>query len=91
MRVHQLEEGAEVLEIVPASPADEAGLRAGDLILAVDDDKVTSRTPLAVLIADHEPDDTVTLTVERDGQKWETDVQLGGWSVLEEPETTWEG
>ncbi len=91
VRVHQLEKGAEVLEIVPESPAEKSGLREGDLILAVDDDEVTLETPLVRLIADHEPGDTVTLTVERDGQEREIEVELGEWLVLEEPETTWEG
>jgi len=91
VRVHQLEGGAEVLEIVPESPAEEAGLRAGARILAVDGDEVTPKTPLAGLIADHEPGDTVTLTVERDGQEWESEVELGRWPVLEEPGATWEG
>lgn len=91
VRVHQLEVGAEVLEIVPESPAEKSGLREGDLILAVDDDEVTLETPLVGLITDHEPSDTVTLTVERDGQEREIAVELGEWPVLEEPETTWEG
>ena len=91
VRVHQLEKGAEVLEIVPESPAEKSGLREGDLILAVDDDEVTLETPLVGLITDHEPGDTVTLTVERDGQEREIEVELGERLVLEEPETTWEG
>mgnify|MGYP001120132474 CR=1 FL=1 len=91
VRIRQLEEGAEVLEVTPASPVEEAGLREGDLILAVDDDDVTRETPLAGLIATHEPGDTVALTFERDGRKREIEVELGAWPALEEPGAMWEG
>lgn len=91
VRVRQLEEGAEVLEVVPESPAERAGLREGDLILAVDGEDVTTETPLVNLIAAHEPGDTVALTIERHGREQEIEVRLDEWPTPEEPETTWEG
>ena len=91
VRVHQLEEGAEVIEVVLGSPAEGAGLREGDLILAVDDEEVTQKTPLASLIAAHEPGDVVVLTIERDGRERAIEVELGEWPVPEEPGATWEG
>ena len=91
VRIRQLEVGAEVLKVAPGSPADEAGLRAGDLILAMDDEEVTCETPLVVLIAAHEPGDAVVLTVERDGREQEIQVKLGEWPLPEEPGTTEEG
>ena len=89
--VRQLEEGAEVRQVVPGSPASEAGLREGDLILAVDDDAVTRETPLAGLIAAHEPGDVVVLTVERAGREREIEVELGEWPVPDEPGAMWQG
>jgi len=91
VRVHQLEEGAEVTEVAPGSAAETAGLREGDLILAVDDEEVTRETPLTVLIAAHEPGDVVVLTIERDGREREIEVELGEWSAPEEPGARWEG
>jgi serine protease Do len=89
--VRQLEEGAEVRQVVPGSPASEAGLREGDLILAVDDDAVTRETPLAGLIAAHEPGDVVVLTVERAGREREITVELGEWPAPDEPGARWQG
>lgn len=91
VHIRQLEEGAEVLEVVPESPAEKAGLREGDRILAVNGEAVTYETPLVGLIAAHGPGDAVTLTIERDGREREIGVELGGWPAPEEPETMREG
>jgi S1-C subfamily serine protease len=91
VRVHQLEEGAEVLAVTPESPAEAADLREGDLILAVDGDAVTAETPLVDLIAGHAPGDTVALTIERDGRERQIEVELGAWPAPEEPGEMWEG
>jgi membrane-associated protease RseP (regulator of RpoE activity) len=91
VHVRQLEEGAEVLAVVPESPADGAGLREGDLILAVDDEEVSRETPLVGLIAAHGPGDVVVLTVERDGRERRIEVELSEWSAPEEPGALGEG
>jgi S1-C subfamily serine protease len=91
VHVRQLEEGAQVLAVVPESPAVEAGLREGDLILAVDDEEVTRETPLTDLIAAYEPGDLVVLTVERDGRERKAEVELSEWPTLEEPGANEEG
>jgi membrane-associated protease RseP (regulator of RpoE activity) len=91
VHVRQLEEGAEVTEVVPKSPAEEAGLRKGDLILAVDEEEVTRETPLVGLLAAHEPGDVVELTIKRADRELEVEVELGEWPAPEEPGTTWEG
>ncbi len=71
--------GAEVQEVIPGSPAEEAGLKVGDLILAVDGRRVTGNRPLAQILASYRPGDRVTLTVERDGEELEIPVTLGRW------------
>jgi S1-C subfamily serine protease len=91
VHVRQLEEGAEVLAVVPESPADGAGLREGDLILAVDDEEVSRDTSLVGLIAAHGPGDVVVLTVERDGREREIEVELSEWPAPEEPGAMGEG
>jgi S1-C subfamily serine protease len=89
--VRQLEEGTEARQVVPGSPASEAGRREGDLILAVDDDAVTRETPLAELIAAHEPGDVVVLTVERAGRERGIAVELGEWPAPDESGARWQG
>ena len=64
--------GALVQEVQPNSPAAKAGLRVGDLVVAIDGKAVESYDELASQIRSHKPGDKVTLKVVRDGS--ETDV-----------------
>ncbi len=58
-----------VLEVVPGSAADRAGLRAGDSILAIDGRKIGSFTPREASRALDGPDgSTLTLDVRRPGR-----------------------
>lgn len=51
--------------LVRRGPAETAGLRAGDVVVAIDGDPVSSKRPLADAIAEYQPGETVTLTVLR--------------------------
>lgn len=69
--------GAQVAEVVQGSPAAEAGLKQGDVITALGEEKIASTEDLVAAIATREPGETVTLEVERDGQKTSLKVTLG--------------
>jgi putative serine protease PepD len=70
--------GAFIGSIVPESPAAEAGLQAGDVILKVGDTDVQTSSDLTDALADHKPGDTVTVTVRSSGGDERTvDVTLG--------------
>jgi S1-C subfamily serine protease len=71
------EAGALIAGVQPGSPADEAGLRAGDLATAIDGDSVTSFGDLGVIIRRRDPGDEVTLTVQRGNDEREVTVTLG--------------
>jgi membrane-associated protease RseP (regulator of RpoE activity) len=60
--------GAVITDVVPDSPADQAGLREGDVILAVDGQQVGVDGDLADLIAGYQPRDRVTLEIQRSGE-----------------------
>ena len=58
-------EGALIADVVRGGPADAAGLKAGDLVTAVDGTKLHGTSDLIAAIAAHTPGDRITLTVER--------------------------
>jgi len=68
-------EGALIVKIVSDSPADEAGLKVGDVIIAVDGDPLEGS--LAEVIRKHKPGDVLTLTIRRGVRELDVDVQLG--------------
>lgn len=57
--------GAVVVSVVSGGPADQAGLRAGDVITAIDGTAVADSAALGKAIRGHAPGDTVQLTVHR--------------------------
>jgi S1-C subfamily serine protease len=80
--------GALIIRVIPGSPAQKAGLRPtrkgpngrihlGDIIVAVDGKPVKKVNDFFNLLNDHQAGDTVTLTVERDGQTTDVKATLG--------------
>jgi putative serine protease PepD len=63
--------------IASGGPADKAGLQAGDIITAVDGTHVASVNEFVATIANYAPGNTVTLTVNRDGQTKSIKLTLG--------------
>jgi putative serine protease PepD len=70
-------DGAEVKDVNDASPADRAGLRVGDVITAVEGDRIADGVELIVTIRSYEPGDVITLTVDHDGDTRQVEVTLG--------------
>ncbi len=70
-------EGALVTRVAPNSPARKAGLQQGDVITAVDGQKVTDQQGLPELLNKHQVNDQVTLTINRDGKEQTLQVELG--------------
>jgi putative serine protease PepD len=62
-------DGALIQEVAPGSPADRAGLRAGDVVTRIDGQAVDTYSELVARIRVHRPGDRVTLTVVRGGQE----------------------
>ena len=68
--------GAYVDSLLENSAAGAAGLKKGDVIIAVNDISVKSSSELQEAIALHRPGDVVTLKVDRDGREKELKVTL---------------
>jgi S1-C subfamily serine protease len=69
-------EGVLVTEIEKDSPAEKAGLKAGDVIVAVDGKTVAESQDLVDLIGDKEKGDKVTISYYRRGAKAELPVEV---------------
>ena len=70
-------DGAEVTAVLDESPAATAGLMAGDLITAIDDNQITGMRDLAEAVAAYGPGVVVELTVDRDGESTDLSLTLG--------------
>ena len=68
--------GAEIDEVIEDTPAEDAGLEKGDVVVAVEGQKVTDGIALIVSIRSHQPGETLTFTVVRDGDEKDIDVTL---------------
>jgi S1-C subfamily serine protease len=88
----QADTGALVARVVPGSPADDAGLRAGtdtitfqgrqvdtggDVITAVNGEKVLDNADLPRIVSRLNPGDVVTLDILRDGNEEQLELTLG--------------
>ena len=69
-------DGALIDSVVDGQPADEAGLEKGDVVVALEGDRVTDGIALIVAIRTHQPGETLAFTVERDGEEQVFDVTL---------------
>src|SRR5690606_13700135 len=70
-------EGALVAEVVPGSPAEAAGLEAGDVVTRFDGEAIESVRDLTFTVAGRRPRESVSVEVIRDGRALELDVELG--------------
>jgi len=69
--------GAEIAEVVPGSPAEQVGLRAGDLIVDVDDRRIDGSDAVVAEVRSHRPGDRIKVTVQRGGSEETVEVTLG--------------
>jgi putative serine protease PepD len=69
--------GVTVSAVSAGSAADSAGLKAGDVITAVDGTKVATAEKLRAIIAGQKPGDSITLTIDRGGSSKTITATLG--------------
>jgi putative serine protease PepD len=68
---------ARVAGVRPGTAAAQGDLRSGDVIVAVDGTTIDSADGVSQAIDSHQPGDTVTLKIRRDGKTLTVDVKLG--------------
>lgn len=69
-------EGVLVRSVEKGSPADKGGLKAGDVIVRIDNDKLSDRSDLARLMRKHRSGGKLTLSVIRDKREQTLSVDL---------------
>ena len=71
------QEGALIAGVLRDSPADLAGLRAGDVLLAINDKPVPDSAGMLNLIAVLKPNQNASLSIQRDGKALKVSVLIG--------------
>jgi serine protease Do len=65
-----------ITEVVEDTPAAQAGIEAGDLIVAVDGVPIDGQRVLERIIRSHQPGDRVEITLWRNGRERTVSVRL---------------
>src|SRR4029079_2324836 len=69
--------GSDQPAIAPGSPAEKAGLKAGDIILPIEGISAHSEHPPDARLTSYAPGQSVKLTILRDGKQMDVSVMLG--------------
>jgi acetylornithine deacetylase/succinyl-diaminopimelate desuccinylase-like protein len=69
--------GVRISGVRAGSPAEQAGLKGGDIITGIGDRKVANLVDMTEALRSHQPGDTVAITVKRDGADVRTTAVLG--------------
>ncbi len=69
--------GATLASVESGGPAAAAGLKAGDVVMKIDDRVVDSSDELVAAVRSYAPGEKVTLTVRRGGEEQTVAVTLG--------------
>lgn len=72
-----VDEGALIQQVTPGSGADDAGLRTGDVIVAIDGEPTRTSSDVVDAIRAHEPGDSIEITIEREGVEETVTATLG--------------
>jgi serine protease Do len=76
--------GAEISSVQANTPASQAGLQMGDVILAVDGQEVNGASELQSLLARRQPGERVRLRVVRQRRELDVTVQLGQFEAQQQ-------
>ena len=69
-------DGAAVTDVTSGSPADDAGLKRGDVIVQIGDTQVKNAGNVATAVRKHQPGEKVTVTYVRGSDRKTADVTL---------------
>ncbi|SRR5579872_1390156 len=81
-RVYGVNGGVTIANVIPGTPADEAGLKVGDTIVAIDGQGVKNGDELVADIAGRKPGSKVKIEFVRNGKKQDATVTVGDRAKL---------
>ena len=84
-------EQAEIERVLAGGPADQAGVKVGDVIVGFDGTKVSSLEDLRENLGQAQPDQVIKLDLERDGEIISLDVKLGKYDPIKQQQGGIEG
>ena len=73
----RVDRGAFVDGVEPSGPAEEGGLRPGDIVVRIDGEEVASSDDVSAIVDAKRPGDRVKIEVIREGDRETLDVELG--------------
>lgn len=76
-KVYGTQPGGKIEEVESGSPAEAAGMHAGDLVIGADGEKVASIEQLVLILRSHDPGDEVGLLIVRAGATQDLRMKLG--------------
>ncbi len=76
------DKGAMIENITEGSAAEKAGLKKGDIITKVGDDKIKDADDLTEAISKRKPGEKVTINYLRDGKEQKVNTELGKWKGI---------
>jgi S1-C subfamily serine protease len=76
VNITDTDDGVMITQVVPDSPADEAGLQRGDIVTAVDETEIDTADLLIETIQAHAPGDEIELAYTRDDESETVSVTL---------------
>ncbi|WP_293445199.1 Do family serine endopeptidase [Persephonella sp.] len=74
-----VKKGVLVAQVVKGGPAEKAGIKSGDIIIAVNDKPVSKISQLQKYVMRNPPGTKIKITVIRDGKKKDIYVKTGSW------------
>jgi tetratricopeptide (TPR) repeat protein len=77
IRMAQVKDGLKLVDVVPGSGAEKAGLAKGDVVIRVDDFRVVDSSDLLTLVSEKEVGEVVEVEFRRDGEYRKVSVELG--------------
>ena len=77
VRMTDADDGAQIIEVSSGSPAAEAGLEPGDVVVEVNGEAIGSSDDLRTAVAEREPGEQLELRVRSNGNERTVQVELG--------------